>query len=173
MTDVEAPLPSGRRIAPFAAGSGRVRHRGSGCGVCSFAELHPRLVASCEERPTAGHAFQVVLATVLKLKTGSGYKVGDGARHQDFVRLGERADPGTDVHSNATEIGIALLAFTGMDPRAEGQAERTGLGTCGESTSHGTCGSIKGSEESVSGRLHLSSTKPLDLSAYRSVVPIE
>lgn len=79
----------------------------------------------------AGHAFQVVLATVLKLKTGSGHEVGDGARNQDFVCPGERADPGTDVHRNATKIGIALLAFTGMDPGAEAQTERTGLGTCG------------------------------------------
>src|SRR2546422_10623050 len=54
--------------------------------------------------PFVGHALEGVQASVLEDESRAGGEISQRAAGQDLALVGDRTDPGGDVHGNATEV---------------------------------------------------------------------
>src|SRR5213080_3690919 len=67
-----------------------------------------------EGRPGAGYSLELMFAAWCELETGSGSDVDDGARNEDLVRFGERADSLADMYCDAADVVAEQLDLAGM-----------------------------------------------------------
>src|SRR5262245_6292372 len=74
--------------------------------------------------PLARHALQLVDAAVGELDPRTGDKILDRARHEHLAGLRHRGHAGTRRHGNAAELAVEPLAFSGVQPDPDLEAER-------------------------------------------------
>src|SRR5207244_10379925 len=84
-------------------------------------------------------ALELVRAAILEARAGTGDQVRHGAGRQNLRRPGERHDPRADVHGDAAELAVHLLALAGVHAGAHVNAELLDCdddcGSAGERTS--------------------------------------
>jgi hypothetical protein len=112
-----------------------------------------------EKPPLLWHALKHVGATFDEADARPSHKVSDRARHEDFARRRQGADPSSDVHGYPSEIVAANLALPGMHSRPDFQVQRSNLSCDGSCASDRSCRSVKAGDESVTYRLDLSAPK--------------
>src|SRR5262249_49759008 len=126
-----------------------------------------------EEAPRAGYAFEFVFASVGEGDRGPGEEVDDRARDQDLTRVGERLDAGGHVHGHAGDVRSSQFDFADVYSGADSQTKLTRGISDRTRTLHPACGSVEGREETVAGRLDLTTSEPLELATQSRIMTVE
>src|SRR5205823_10782712 len=75
------------------------------------------------ELPASIDALELVDTAVLEARAGVGDQVPHGAGRENLRRPGERHDPRADMHGDAAELAVYLLALAGVHAGAHVDAE--------------------------------------------------
>ena len=126
-----------------------------------------------EELPLSVHALEPVHAAVGEGDTGSRYEVGDRAGHQNLVRFGEGLDAGRDVYRNASDVTLARLHLTCVQPGPDLNVERAQRGAEVKSTGDGAGRGVEGGEHPVAGRLDDAPAAAIDVLRCHLIVVVE
>src|SRR5262249_4261585 len=94
-------------------------------------------------------------------------------REQDLARGCERRNARTRVHRDATDLLAVELAFAGVDPCTNVDAEVTESAADRERTADGARRAVEGGKEAVAGGVDLMPAKALELAPDRRVVRAE
>src|SRR6266566_4181621 len=121
----------------------------------------------------ATHALELPLASVGEDDSGSGDEILDGARHEDFARLGGCGDARAGVHGDSADLVAHQLTFAGVQPCANLNPERLNVFTDRARGPNGPGRSVEAGEEAVSCRVHLPPAVVLEQGANTSVVLVE
>ena len=113
------------READRAASPRRADQRQPGGRLVGRERLRqPRLDrAQAEDLPASLDALELADAAILEACAGAGDQIHHGAGRQDLSRPGECHDPRADVHCDAAELAVDLLALAGVHAGAHVDAE--------------------------------------------------
>src|SRR5581483_3118722 len=128
---------------------------------------------SREDLPLAGNALERPATARAETEPGAGDEILHRARNQHLARAGERRNPRADVHRDAADIVIHDLAFAGVKPGADIDAERPDLLGDRAGAAHAARGAIEGGQKSVAGGLHLVAAKAREVAADQGMMTVE
>ena len=126
-----------------------------------------------EESPGGGDAFEFVFAAVVKGCARACDEIDDGARHEHFAGLCGFADAMGEVHGDAGEFGAPTFDFTGMDAYPDFETDLAGGVANRGSAASGAGGSVKSSEDAVTGELLMLARETCHLVEDGVVVAVE
>src|SRR5205085_8465949 len=118
-----------------------------------------------EHVPGAFDAFQLVRTTVLEADTGARDQVRNGCRDPDLRRTGERHHTRADVHCDAAEPSVDLLALARVDADANVKAELLDRRDDRRGGTKRLRGLVERREEAVAARVLLGAALALQLRA--------
>ena len=121
--------------------------------------------------PLAGHALQLVHASIGKAQSRTRDEVAHRARSQDFIGMGQGGNACSDRYGDARDLAIVQLAFAGMDTGANLEADGPDGIANGRSRLDGPRRSVEGGEEAVPRRVELGAAVAADLTSDKRVVP--
>src|SRR5262249_1951273 len=124
------------------------------------------VVIDREDVPLAGDAFERVGAVFGKPQARAGDEVLHGARHQDLASLGERGDPGPDVHGDAAELLAHNLALAGVYSGPHFEPETPDSARDGRGRANTAGWAIERGQKAVAGGVDLATAELLDLLAH-------
>src|SRR5436309_3195 len=105
--------------------------------------------------PSVGYTPELVLAGVFEGEAAAGGQIFDCLRHEDLIRLCQRAEPRADHHTEPSDLAIDCLEFARVHPGADLYAEWTdGLDEV-LGTAHGPGRAVEGGQETVTCRVDL------------------
>src|SRR3989442_11513805 len=105
--------------------------------------------------PLSRHALQLRRAAVLELEARAGDKILDRLRDEHLSRRGLYGDPRADVHGHAGQLLPDPLAFAGVQPRPDLQAELVQGRPDRVGTADRADGAVERGKETVTGRVDL------------------
>src|SRR5262249_25481313 len=171
-TEARFPDRNGRRMVRSAVGALRGLHDRSGSGGPRGAGTRGPSPTR-EHRPLARHAPQRVRAALVEGEAAAdddiAYRPGD----EHLPRTGECGDPRGHVDGHAGEIVAAHLAFPGMYPPANCEAEPAALGHYRLSTADAAPRGVEPREHAVASRLHDAATGVLHRRPRTPVVVVQ
>src|SRR5262249_9579579 len=126
-----------------------------------------------EQLPDAGHALQLVFASVLELQSRASDKVNDCARNEDDTRTRGCHHTRRDVDSDARDVVAAEPDLSSVQTQTDLQAELAYRITERAGAPDRASGTVEGGEGAVAGEFHVSPPKPLELSDHGGVVLVE
>src|SRR6266536_6113102 len=97
-------------------------------------------------------------------------EIGDGARNENFVGLGERLDALGDVDGDAADVVTAQLDLAGVEPATYMDADGADRVADGTGAAHRPSGAVEGRQEPVAGRGDLSAAEAFEFGAGETVV---
>ena len=97
-----APTTSARRCAATSGSSGDGRRSS--------------IETQAVEEPLALDAFELMGAGFLESRAGADHEVARGSRRENLCRTGDRHHAGADVHGDACQLPVDLLALAGVEP---------------------------------------------------------
>src|SRR5690349_6655694 len=112
--------------------------------------------------PPVGDALQLVLAGVFEHKPRACGEVFDRVADQNLPSAGERADPGADVHRQATDAVTGEFDLAGVAAGADAQAEVAESRAQRLGTAEGPRGPVEGRQQAVPGRVDVAAPVPFD-----------
>ena len=125
------------------------------------------------DAPGVGDALQLVLTDVLEREARTSDEVFHGRRDQDLPWSRLRGYPCTDIHSDARDLVSDDLALTGVETRADLQAELAERCRDRGGAPDRSDGSVEHREESIAGRVDLGPSETTELLADDRVMLLD
>ncbi len=97
-------------------------------------------------------------------------EIGDGARNENFVGLGERLDALGDVDSDAADVVTAQLDFASVETATHTHADGMDRIAYGAGAAHGSSRPVEGRQKAVAGRFDFSAAEAFEFGAGEAVV---
>ena len=97
-----------------------------------------------------------------EFQAGTGHKIGNDSRDQDFARSGLRHHSSGRVNRNAADVPASDLDFAGVETRTQWQPDLQGGRAERQSASNGATGSIERRQNAVASILDQNSAMFLD-----------
>src|SRR3990170_3565018 len=122
------------------------------------------------QSPKLGHAFELMIATILERETRPGGELTGGGRHQDLTRLCHSHHPGSDVNGQPTHVAGDQLDFSRVDTDPDHEVLTRRRTYQGLTTPDGTARAVEARQEPIAGGDDLMTAVTVELEAGRLVV---
>src|SRR6185369_16281499 len=118
-----------------------------------------------EETPVAGYALQVLSPPILERQPRARDEVSDRRRDKHFAGLGQRGDPGSDMHGNSAKLVPHDFALAGMEARPDLESERPYVVRDGAGAAHCAGRAVERGEKAIPGGIDLATAEAGELAA--------